>query len=404
MTVNESVFDNYVSLSPGLSDCDLRTLRYMLKRSNLMTDAFYDYWNETVLMLKKLFQTNNDLIGMTGTIRVAFDGILGSIIEPGDKILVLSNGYWGSYAAEVTKSFKGIPIVVEEKSGCAIKPEKVEEALGTEDIKAVSIMHVETDTGIVNPVGEIGDVVKKNSDTLYIVDCATSLGGMEVKADEWGAGICFSGSHKCLSSPVGMAFITVGKKAWKVMEERKTPIMGYYDNLLMWKERTLERVPGKIPPPIPVSVVHAVRARLDYIFESGPKKIFQKHEIATRSVRRGISNLGISLLADCDRCEGCDSPRRICSDVVTTFYYPHGVSADKVESIMSRRYYVPLYPEIYRPECFHIGTINETQVNPRHILYLITALGLTMSELGVRVNLEKAIRTANKILLDARVF
>lgn len=401
MQVDETFFDTYTSTITGISEFNARTLRYMLRFFNAPTEDCLKYWNETATLLKKLFQTKNDLLWMAGTIRVAFDGIFSSIIEPKEKVLVLVNGYWGGYVAEVVKAFNGIPIIIQEKAGLPIKPEKVTSALRkNRDVKAVSVMHVETDTGITNPVDEIGKAVKGESDALYVVDCATSLGGMEVKTDSWGADVCFSGSHKGLASPVGLAIIALGKKAWEAIEQRETPITGYYNSLLMWKERTIDRVPIKIAPPLPISVVHGIRARLDLIFKEGPDKIFRKHETAAKALRIGILAIGLKLLANCKKCEGCNSQKRICSNVVTTTKYPSKVDSAKVENISGRMYHIPILAAPYRPECFQLGTVNEIQVTPKYVLYLLTALGLTMSELGVRIKLEEGLKIANKTMLD----
>ena len=67
---------------------------------------------------------------------------------------------------------------------------------------------------------------------------------------------------------------------------------------------------------------------------------------------------------------------------------------------MSVFYYLSVIPEAYRQDALHFGTINELQISPDHILKLITCFGLTLSELGVKVNLEQNIRKAYEVLLE----
>lgn len=385
-------FDTYHSPATGISDLDFRAARYMLRPFTLHTEEFHEYWKETKEMLKKLFQTKNDLIAMTGSIRVAFDAIVGSIVEPEDKVLVLSNGYWGEYVVRVVESYRGRPILLEESPGRAIEPKKVKEALEKHsDTRAVSVMHVETDTGIAHPVAEIGDAVKKNSRALYVVDSATSFGGMEVTVDKWGADFCFSGSHKCMTAPVGLAFMTVSDRAWETIKKRKTPIMGTYNDLLPWKEP----IPMECEPPLPAATIHAVRARLDFIFRHGPENIFKKHEICARSIRTGIMKLGLELLS-----ESAEAPP--CSNVVTAIRFPADIDKERMSRIMNERYKIGFFPSPYRPDCFQLGTINENQLNHRHILYCLASIGLTLSELGKKVNLEDAIRSADRVLRDLK--
>jgi len=383
-------FDEYRNSGTGISDLDFRTARHMLRPFALHNKEFHKYWDETKEMLKKLFQTDNDLIGMTGSIRLGFDAIISNIVEPGDRVLVLSNGYWGKYVVRVVESYNGVALLHEESPTRALDPKKVEEEIRKEgDLKAVTVMHVETDTGILHPVADIGRIVKENTDALYVVDCATSFGGMEVDVDGWGADLCFTGSHKCLSSPVGLVFITVSDEAWDIIRKRETPILGTYNNLLPWKEP----ISGECEPPLPAAIIHAVRAKLEYIFRHGLEKIYKKHEIAARALRLGIIKMGLELLP-----ESTEAPP--CSNVVTTVKYPEGVNVEKITEIMGVRYGIGFLPSPYRAGCFQLGTINESQLSPRHILYLITCLGLTLSELGVKVKLEEAIRAANEILLS----
>lgn len=390
MSLDEYEFlDNYISAVTGISDIDFKTLRNMMRPFNFFhAEELQTCWKDTIELLKKLFQTTNDVLGVTGTIRVAFDAIISNVIEQEDKVLVLANGYWGKYAARVVRSYGGTPVLYEEAPTRALDPKKVKNLIENHrDLKAVTIMHVETDTGLVHPVKEIGKIVKENSDGLYIVDCAASLGGMKVEVDEWQADFCFSGSHKCLASPVGLALITVSNYAWKLIGARKTPIWGTYNNLLSWKEK----IPGESRPPLSTPIVHAIRARLDYIFRHGPEKIFRRHEVAAKAIRFGIIEMGLSLLP-----ESYEAPP--CSNVVTVVRFPQGVDQERLLKIMRERYHILLVPSSFRGGVFPLGTINETQVSPRYILSLLTTLGLTLSELGVKIRLEEAITESNEIL------
>ncbi len=401
MPVNDTYFDRYVNTGTGISDADIKTLRAMIRRINLHTKEFHQYWDETKEMLKKIFQTKNTIIGITGSIRLAFDAIISNVIEPGDKLLALTNGYWGDYAPKVVKSFRGEPIVYQEDPRVPVNLDKVEEILRQHcDVKAVAVMHVETDTGIFNKISEISEIVKRGSEALFIVDCATSLGGMEVKVDDWGADFCFSGSHKCLTAPVGLAFITVSEKGWDIVQSRKTPIFGLYNDLAPWRE------PLKLEcePPLPTPVIHAVRATLDWMFSLDLKEVFKLHEVAARALRCGLIEMGLEVFPDCSKCDGCASANRFCSDVVTTLPYPPRINPADVERIMGERYHLSLIASPYRPECFQLGTINEIQISPDYIQKLLTTLGLTMSELGVDVKLEKGIKRAYEILIEQKSF
>ncbi|MCW4033388.1 MAG: aminotransferase class V-fold PLP-dependent enzyme [Candidatus Bathyarchaeota archaeon] len=397
MSTDDVFFDRYANTSTGISDTDIRTLRAMTRRFNLHTKEFHQYWNETKELLKRVFQTKNTMIGITGSIRIGFDAILSNVIEPGDKVVALTNGYWGDYIPRVIKSFRGEPVIYQEDPRIPLDLTKVQDILRqNNDAKAVAVVHVETDTGIANNISKIGEIVRKEFDALYIVDCATSMGGMEVKVDDWKIDFCFSGSHKCLTAPVGLAFISISEKGWNVIENRKTPIFGQYNDLIPWKEP----LKMECEPPIPTMVIHAVRATLDWILSLDLKEIFKMHKVAAEALRCGLIDMGLQVFPDCSRCDGCNSNNRFCSDVVTTIPYPQGVKSADVERIMGERYHLSVTSVPYRPDCIQFGTINELQMSPDYILKLLTTLGLTFSEIGVDINLEKGIKRANRILFE----
>jgi aspartate aminotransferase-like enzyme len=192
-----------------------------------------------------------------------------------------------------------------------------------------------------------------------------------------------------MASPVGIALTTVSDRGWDAIKNRKTPIRGTYNNMLHWKGP----IPGECEPPMPAVVIHAIRARLDYIFRHGPEKIFKRHEIAARALRLGLVKMGLELLV-----ESTEAPP--CSHVTTVVKLPPGVREEAVTKIMCERYNMWFGLSPYREGVFQLGTIHENQVCPRHILYYLTSLGLTLSELGVKIRLEEAIRKANEVLLE----
>jgi len=391
MSMNDHFLDRYTNTGTGISDTDVNTLRSMTRRFNLHTKEFHQYWGETQELLQRVFQTRNRPVGVTGSIRIGFDVVMSNLVEPGDKVLTLTNGYWGDHFPRVVKSYRGEPIAYKQDPRLPIDPEKVKALLEEHsDIKAVAVVHVETDTGIANHISQIGKIVRKNSNALYVVDCATSLGGMEVKVDDWGIDFCFSGSHKCLTAPVGLAFVTVSGKGWKAIEDRRTPIFGSYHDLAPWKEQ----LKMECEPPMPTLVIHAVRSTLEWMLAKGLNRVFQMHEVAAGALRSGLMEMGLEIFPDCSKCDGCTSSNKFCSNVVTTFKYPPKVKAEEVEQIMGEKYNLSLLASPYRPECFQLGTINELQLSPDYVLKLVATLGLTMEELGLDIRLENGIRKA----------
>lgn len=109
-------------------------------------------------------------------------------------------------------------------------PEMVEEALKTGKYDVVTVTHNETSSGIMNPCKEIGEVVKKYPDVLYLVDSVSSLGGAKIETDAWGIDYLVTSTQKCLGLPAGMAIAAISERAYeraKTVEER-----GFYFDLV----------------------------------------------------------------------------------------------------------------------------------------------------------------------------
>jgi aspartate aminotransferase-like enzyme len=359
-------------------------------------DEFATFYGETLELLKRLFGTENDVVAIVGTIRAAWDAALCSLIQPGDEVLIPTNGgYWHDFAVDIVRTYDGVPVLVEGEPRRPIAPRLVAEALDRHpDIKLVMTVHVDTDGGIVNrSLEEIGSVIREKSSALYVVDAATSLAADPVDVDAWGADICFSGSHKGLSSPAGLAFLTVSPSAWRRIEEREVPIRAWYTSLLTWREvDQLNPVPGKIPFSFPVSILRAVRRRLDYIFAQGLDDAIAQHEIAARAIRDCVLAMGLELYAD----SACSA------NSMTYVMFPDGVEPAPFEAAMAQRYGMVTISQPYNQDGFIVGTINEYQVHPRNLLSCLTAVGLVMKRLGADVDLVAGLDAAARVLSERK--
>jgi aspartate aminotransferase-like enzyme len=405
-------FDEYMNYCSGSSDLEARTLRALTKPYNLAWgDDFVEFYAGTLELLGRVFRTTNEVLPIAATIRGAWDAAICSVVEPGDKVLIPSNGgYWHNFAIDIVETYGGIPIVPEGEPYRPVTHELVEQALArAPDVKAAMLIHVETDGGIVNPhLEEIGTVLRERSDALYIVDAATSLAADDVNVDAWGADICFSGSHKGLASPAGLAFLAISERAWDVIRTRATPIQSWYTSLLTWKEvDILNCAPGKISFSFPVPLFRAVRSRLDYIVEKGLENVIAEHEIAARALRSGVLAMGLELVADCVASgeaasngavcrNGC---RSFCANSMSFVRFPPNVQPADFERLMARRYGLVTISMPYNQDGFIVGTINAYQVHPRNLLACLGAIGLSMKQLGVPVDLS-GLEVADSVLSE----
>jgi alanine-glyoxylate transaminase/serine-glyoxylate transaminase/serine-pyruvate transaminase len=186
--------------------------------------------------------------------------------------------------------------VLEVPWGKCVKPEMVRDALKEGDYKAVPITHVETSTGVANPIKEIGEVVKKYSDALYIVDTVCSLGGIEVRVDDWSIDVCVSGSQKCLGVPPGLALLSVSEDALQFLETRKSPVHFWYGDLRNWLP--VMRDPTQYFATPAVNMVYALSEALKIALNEELEARFKRHHILADAFRAAITALNMRIVAD----------------------------------------------------------------------------------------------------------
>ena len=223
-----------------------------------------------------------------------------NIVEKGDKILVLENGSFSERMIDVAGRLGAEVTALHYTWGTPIDVDEVAAQLKKDHYKAVAMVYAETSTGILNPVEEIGALVK-NTDTLLLVDAVPALGGIPIKVDEWGIDICYSGSQKCLSCPPGLSPITVSPKAIEVIKNRKTKVPNWYldMNMIMgyWgggQSRVYHHT-------APVNMIYGLYQALYNIFEEGVDKVFARHMDAHHRLIAGIEELGWELLVEDER-------------------------------------------------------------------------------------------------------
>lgn len=158
--------------------------------------------------------------------------------------------------------------------GKAVKPEMVEQALSTGKYDSFTLVHNETSTGVMNPISEIAQVLKRFPDVIFMVDTVSSLMGVKLDIDELGIDICLTSSQKCFALPPGIAVASVSDRAFeraKTVENR-----GYYFDLLEMKRYYDER--RQTPTTPAITLFYALDRQLDRILEEGVENRFRRHE------------------------------------------------------------------------------------------------------------------------------
>ncbi len=285
-------------MGPGPSDVDPRVLAAMAKPTiGHLDPQFLGVLNDIREMLQAVFQTRNELtLAVSGTGSAGMEACVVNLIQPGDAMLVCINGVFGARMKDVAQRAGAKVTSIEMPWGQVFAPQQIQDAIGKHGpFKVVGIVHAETSTGAAQPIKEIAQIVK-SSGALMLLDCVTSLGGMEVDIDGWGIDACYSGTQKCLSCPPGLSPVTFSPAAEKVLMARKTPVQSWYlDMTMVRKYWGTERLYHHTAP---INMVFGLHEALRLVLEEGLKPRWERHLRVHKQLKSGLESMGVNYLAD----------------------------------------------------------------------------------------------------------
>jgi alanine-glyoxylate transaminase / serine-glyoxylate transaminase / serine-pyruvate transaminase len=280
------------------------------------------YYNETLDLLKQVYQTQGDVFLMVGSGTAANDAAIGSVCATGDKIIVGSNGFFGERLVAVAESY-GLQVVrIDAEWGQPLRTADFAAALRENpDARAVVAVHLETSTTAINPIEEIGRLCREH-DTIFIVDAVSSLGGLPLRMDDWGLDICVSCTQKCLGAPPGLAPIAISPRAWQAMERGPKRNHGWYGDLKVWRSFSGGDWGRWHPTPITMAtnIVMALRVALEGMLAEGTENRLARFRSQALRLRSGLRQIGLQPF----------TPDEAMAPVLTAACGPHGVPTGKM--------------------------------------------------------------------------
>lgn len=225
---------------------------------------------------------------ISGTGTSAMEAAIANTVVPGMRAAVVVNGYFGDRLAQMIERFGAHVHRLEGEWGRAIDPDTVTAAIRDREVDVFAIVHAETTTGVLNPVGDIAPALRAREIPL-IVDCVTSLGAAPVDAAAWGASVCYSCSQKGLGAPSGLGPIAFNPEK----PARRDSVRSFaFDRQLLeafWVERKYHHT-------ISAPLIYALREALIEVEEETLPARFERHRDVHAALVRGLDGMGISLL------------------------------------------------------------------------------------------------------------
>jgi len=316
---------------------------------------------------KIVFCRRGEAFIIAGAGTLAMEMALLNTVAPGEKVLILSQGYFGSRMAEICRSFGLDHELLESPWGRAVTPEELKKGLAAGDFRAVVSTHVDTATGACAPVRDYAAVLKEK-DVLFILDGVCATGGIEERMDDWGIDVILTAAQKCFGAPPGLALLVLSERA---MEKRKgmKQIPAYYSDLLRWLPVMREPVRYFSTP-----CVNEIRAFYEstlIILEEGLEQRFLRHERSARAIRSAIEALGFSLFTE----------KPFLADTLSVISYPEGVEDKRFRDLYYENGVVVAgglantAGRVFRMG--HMGNLSSSQ-----ILFALDALEQTLKTIG----------------------
>ena len=373
-------------LGPGPSNAHPRVLKAMATPLvGHLDPSFLELMDEVQRLLRPVFQTQNRLtIPVSGTGTAGMESCLFNLIEEGDEVLVAVNGFFGERMCQMVPRCGGTVRRIEAPWGEVFPPEQVEDALRLSPAKVVAIVHAETSTGVLQPLGEISEIAHSRG-SLLLVDAVTSLGGVELKVDQWRIDACYSGTQKCLSCPPGLAPLTFSPQAEEVLRNRQTPVSSWYLDLSLiqryWgTERTYHHT-------APISMNYALREGLRLVHEEGLEARFARHRLNQRALVAGLEAMGLCLLVP--------EANRLPS--LTTVRIPAGIEEARVRARLLKEFGIEIAGGLgaLKGQIWRVGLMGYSSQR-KNVSLLLSALECLLSEEGLRINRGDALEAASR--------
>ena len=307
---------------------------------------FLALYNLAEANLQRLLDTRSPIAIQTGEGMIALWSALKSCLLPGDRVLSLSTGLFGSGIADMARSLGAEVKLLEFDPDRTFSDwTAIEAAIAAFKPKMITAVHCETPSGTLNPLENLGRLKQQYAVPLLYIDAVSSIGGVPIHTDDWHIDLLLGGAQKVISAPPGMAFVAVSPAAWEIID--RVNYSGY-DALKPFKTA---RQDSYFPYTPYWHGLAAFNQALELLLAEGSQNVHARHAQAGQYCRQQLTALGLSLYPH---------PSAVPSPTVTAVYVPRGLSWPEFDRRLRSRglvvggNYGPLAGKVFR--LGHMGT------------------------------------------------
>ena len=289
----------YKVMTPGPTQVreNVRTARSLICTNPDIDESFVEFYHDTCKLISSLLYTDNETLILSGEGILGLEAACATLTETGDKVLVIDNGIYGRGFADFVTMYGGQPALYTVDYNNTIDVNALDAYLKkNHDFKYASVVHCDTPSGMKNDVSKICPLLKKYG-ILTLVDSVSAMFGEEMRVDDYQIDILCGGSQKAVSAPPGLTFVTISEDAKKAFHSRKTPVAGFYTNLMTFDSYYEDKW---FPYTMPISDIYGLRQAFDNIKED--KDMLNRHRVIADATRATLKAAGLDIFPETGLC------------------------------------------------------------------------------------------------------
>lgn len=350
---------------------------------------FAAIYKSAIEKTREMFKTDGEVFVISGSGTIAMEMALVNMVKAGEKILVISQGYFGDRFIKLGEAF-GIDVdYIQSEWGKQVAPDLVEEKLASGTYKAVTITHADTSTGVAANLDALVPIIKKHG-ALVILDgvCATAAIEEDMSKEyghpDYKIDVILTGAQKAIGVPPGLAIVAFNKTALEARAQIER-VPAYYCDIYNWIP--IMHDPQKYFATPPVNLVYAYNEGMKLVLEEGMEQRYERHAVFGKAVRSALSVYGMKALAD----------EEVAAATLSCILYPEGLNDAEFRAALAQKGLIVAGALAHLAgKAFRIGHMGNT--TEEMLEKAVVLIGETMKEMDYPVDVEKAVGSFNELV------
>ena len=339
---------------------------------------------ETIEHAHHVFQTQADIVILAASGTGGMEASVVNLLQPGDKALTVNGGKFGERWGKLAALYGADVVQLDVEWGLSVDPQAIRDALQQNpDIKAVYTTLSETSTGAATDIKAIGEIVAQ-TDAVLVVDGISSVGAMELRADEWGVDVVVGGSQKAFLIPPGLAILSISPKAKARIQS--LPTRCFYFDLKAALDKAKE---DDFPFTPAITLIRALNCSLAMLHEEGMPQVWARHERMAAACRAGLQAIGFAIFPQQPACP------------LTVARVPEGVDGGKLVKALEADYGFKIAggQEALKGKIVRVS--NMGYIDEADLLGVLSAIERSMRDMGQKVDTGAGVAAAQQVIASA---